>query len=314
MDFMHSIFSEGTLAVIYTILLVAVLVGAILWLILFKPKSQAFIDLEVDINKTDIIKSSVNVAYYFLIFFIVSSIVSAVMALIWCNSNGYSIDVMNPNSSSYDQNVVAEMENAIGALLELIVYVLAFIPIFILSFKWIKEDFKRLSLNKKKTKWILIGVAMVYGANIVVSIIFSILGIGDVAGNQAAIESMVSTNVSTIIILIITTVFLAPILEELVFRKSIFNLCRHNTKLGLFLSSLIFGLIHVVTPAISAGSYYGFITQAMFLIQYAAMGVAIGLSYVFSNRNIAVSISVHLINNLISMIFLLITFFTKSGA
>jgi len=45
--------------------------------------------------------------------------------------------------------------------------------------------------------------------------------------------------------MIISVVLLGPIVEELIFRKSLFSLFE-NKKLAIIISSLIFGLIHLI--------------------------------------------------------------------
>lgn len=103
-------------------------------------------------------------------------------------------------------------------------------------------------------------------------------------------------NSSSAYLMIVPTVILAPIIEELVFRKAFFSLFK-NDIVALIVSSLVFGLIHVSGES---GIYL-----LVNLIIYAIPGFALGFVYLKNNKNIYPVIFVHALTNLISVLAVL---------
>jgi membrane protease YdiL (CAAX protease family) len=114
--------------------------------------------------------------------------------------------------------------------------------------------------------------------------------------NQRAIISAVTS--STGILMIISAVFIGPIIEELVFRKALFGLIKNNT-VALLVSTVVFGLIHVVGEASLAEALVNGVA-------YFVMGFVFGFIYLKSDRNIIVPTIVHILNNGVSILFILI--------
>ncbi len=120
------------------------------------------------------------------------------------------------------------------------------------------------------------------------------------SANEAAITQQAQSNFA---IIVITSVILAPVVEELFFRGVIFrSLSRYNVVLGMIVSSLVFGFIHIY-QALFAGD----LSQLYYLIQYGGMGLVLSWVYV-TRRNIFSAVVVHLLNNAISMVLLWISF------
>lgn len=89
------------------------------------------------------------------------------------------------------------------------------------------------------------------------------------------------------------TVFIAPILEELVFRLSFRKIFAHTNFLFIFFSGLIFGGMHVIGTLES-------LVDLLFIIPYSIPGFI--FAYVYSkSKNICVPISLHFIHNGIMM-------------
>jgi len=120
-------------------------------------------------------------------------------------------------------------------------------------------------------------------------IIMGIRGSG-VAGNQEAIINMAE---AVPIFTFIVVVFYAPILEELVFRLSIKKICGKHTFLFIFLSGLIFGLLHVIGQT---DAWYDY----LFIITYSIPGWIFAYT-LYKSENIFVPITLHFINNVISI-------------
>ena len=154
--------------------------------------------------------------------------------------------------------------------------------VFIFYYKdMLIKDLKRLS---KHDLIIIIGCGLVlFGAN---ALLTSVIGIGS-NDNQIMVEDIV--NHYKLIALIIMG-FASPIVEELLFRYS-FRTFIKNKYLYLAVSSLLFGFLHVLG---FAGLFY------------AAIGLVLGLVYLKFEDNVVASSIVHIINNVISILLLII--------
>ena len=125
--------------------------------------------------------------------------------------------------------------------------------------------------------WTVIGIFLAYGAQLVaMTIEMNVLGIPQGSENTSDIVELTRINPLFFII----PVFTAPILEELIFRKIIFGSLhkRMNFLLSVFISSLIFALVHL---------------EFQHLLIYFGMGVALAYVYVKTKR-IIVPILVHM--------------------
>jgi membrane protease YdiL (CAAX protease family) len=110
--------------------------------------------------------------------------------------------------------------------------------------------------------------------------------------NQMTIVRMLNSN--GVVFIVLSAVLIGPIVEELVFRKSIFGLIKNNT-IAIAVSSIIFGAIHLTAEASIAEALINGIS-------YFAMGLVFGYIYIKNNRNIIAPIAVHILVNLISVI------------
>ncbi len=120
---------------------------------------------------------------------------------------------------------------------------------------------------------------------ILCDVIFSSLGIGaKTSANQQSVVSVFTDNNFINFFIIITISFVAPIVEEMLFRYHLvskFN--QRDIWLWVMLSSLIFGLMHA-----------GF--NLPHLAQYSIHGLVFALAYL-KTENIMVPIYAHIINN-----------------
>lgn len=113
-------------------------------------------------------------------------------------------------------------------------------------------------------------------------------GLGANTENQAAIEQLGMSP----LLLVVLTVVAAPIVEETVMRGLILGRVFHNSYLGVILSSLIFGLLHMPTDI---GSW----------IIYGGMGLVLGIIY-HKTQKLEYTIAVHFINNFLGVLFMLL--------
>ena len=117
-----------------------------------------------------------------------------------------------------------------------------------------------------------------------------ILTTSEIATNQKSIiETLKMAPIYTFII----TVFVAPILEELIFRLSFRKIFYKSNILFIFFSGLIFGSMHVISTCEN-------LIDLLFIIPYSIPGFI--FAYVYTKcKNICVPISLHFIHNGIMM-------------
>lgn len=133
--------------------------------------------------------------------------------------------------------------------------------------------------------WSILGVFMAYFAQVIaVNIEIHLFGIKTTSENTSTLMDI--TRMAPMFIII--PAIIAPILEEIVFRKIIFGAIykRTNFFIGAAASSLIFGLIH---------------GEPKHILIYASMGFVFAFVYVKTKR-IIVPIIVHMALNTITII------------
>lgn len=145
-----------------------------------------------------------------------------------------------------------------------------------------KEPLKE--INWKKILFVLV----MYGLMYLIDLLFStFLDIGT-PKNQEILEKMFRMTPITITMM---TVVVAPIVEEVIFRGLFVSyfLKKESTlsKIVIIItSSLVFGLIHEVTPSLS-------------LLYYSSVGAMLGITYIYT-KSIKYNILLHFINNLLA--------------
>lgn len=173
-----------------------------------------------------------------------------------------------------------------------LIYDTLFISILTISYKnELKNKFNEFKNNifeffKKYIKyWILAIILMAISSIIVQSIT------GSMSTNEENVRELI--NASPIILFIITGL-MAPVIEELVYRLTVYNIVGKNKKLFIILSGLLFGGAHVVSSATC-------LVDLLYIIPYAIPGI--GLAYIFyKSKNIYVTMLFHSLHNTISFL------------
>lgn len=137
--------------------------------------------------------------------------------------------------------------------------------------------------------YVVIGVIGMFVALTLIGNIMIWLGYTETPENQQIIDNQLNGSAFDIATLVIFTVLLAPIVEELVFRYAGFGILKRIFKrpipwLQIVLSALIFGSIHL-----TIGEY-------MPLMYYSGLGLVLGFMY-YKSENIIPPILVHLLFN-----------------
>lgn len=179
--------------------------------------------------------------------------------------------------------------NLIVDLGELIVVCLIFKEDLIIQFKSFIKYFKTHII-----KALFTGPGMIFLMSLIGGVITLLLGGSDTSANQEIIESVVD---SKPMLMFVTTVFLAPILEEIIFRGMMFAwIYEKFPRFAHLISSFLFAFAHVVIGMLS-----GNVGEFIQIVPYFLMALVLSKLYEKSN-NIYVPIIAHTVNNFIAVI------------
>lgn len=168
-------------------------------------------------------------------------------------------------------------------VVQTIVFSVLVIVLIALNYKKIKNDMRK--WDKKKFIFTTIAAIVLIALNFIISTIFVNLNVE--MTNQDSLNSMMG---KMLIPTLIYLVVLAPIAEEMIFRYSLGTLIK-NKYAFMAVSSILFGLLHGV---------------GMVTIVYIILGLGFSIIYVKTNKNITSSIFVHMLNNIVSGITMII--------
>lgn len=188
-----------------------------------------------------------------------------------------------------------------GNVLNFLVYAALLPALGFLLFPNIKDDWEKFKQNKSLLIGIFAGLGFVYGASLTITLLFQLFNVPQLtSANQASIETQLLGPGWPL--MLISAVILGPIIEELIFRKAIFELTR-NKWVGLAVSSIIFASIHVVTEL---GDITNFAHFLITFLPYLAMGAAFGATYIVYKQNVITVIGAHMLWNLIATLVVLL--------
>lgn len=156
-----------------------------------------------------------------------------------------------------------------------------------------KEDLKqsiknfKISYIKEYIKyWFLILILMLISNNIV-----SMFTNSEIATNQ---EIIIETLKKAPIYILITTILIAPLLEELIFRFCIKKIISKPSIVYILISGLLFGSMHVIFTL-------EHISDLLFIIPYSIPGII--FAYLYNKTdNIFIPASIHFIHNGVLML------------
>ncbi len=164
----------------------------------------------------------------------------------------------------------------------------------IIYFKALKKDF---NLMKKDAVKVLltgfVGAIVLVGSSMIINAILYLVGVTDESINQQIII-LICENGYLLPMFFLTCIF-APVVEELIFRKSIFSIIK-NPIIACLVSTFLFGAIHVI----SGGDW-------IYLTSYATSGLILSLIYIISGKNIWATIFTHFLNNGFSFLMIVLS-------
>ena len=170
------------------------------------------------------------------------------------------------------------------------------VTLILIYYKDLKREFKIYITDIKKNipimlKYYVLGIIIMIFSNLIISMI-----IGNVSSNESAVrESLFSFPVYTMLSIMIV----APLSEELVFRKSISPIIK-NKWIYAIVCGLLFGGAHLL-----AGEFA--LINLLYLVPYGSLGFVFALMNRETKTTFS-SITMHCIHNTATGILLLITY------
>ncbi|QBO36585.1 CPBP family intramembrane metalloprotease [Periweissella cryptocerci] len=180
----------------------------------------------------------------------------------------------------------------------LLAYVVVYIGIALLAWRLIKPyltvpQFKKFTSSEINT------IFKMYGLVILTTFVFNFLivkvnHVSDTA-NQENIKSVLSMNHAVLVVFALAAVFIAPFVEEFIFRGLVVNYFfrKNNWWFNIVLSGVLFSLVH------ASNNILGYLL-------YATVGGILAYTYKKSGQ-IKMSIGVHMVNNAVAMAMTLYT-------
>lgn len=186
---------------------------------------------------------------------------------------------------------IDKISTNMSILLSLFSSLITILILVFLYYDSLVEDFKKFRENKGNLfdtsfKIWCVGLIFMAGFNVLINYFSP----NQLANNEEAIRSYISVSP---IIMFISTAIAAPLVEELVFRKS-FRVMFKNNIAFVLISGIVFGALHVIFSIENAYDY-------LYLLPYCSLGLAFSYMY-YKTNNIWCPITMHAIHNAIMTI------------
>ena len=164
--------------------------------------------------------------------------------------------------------------------------------------KELKEEFKIFKKNINENldvgvRYWMIGLGIMMVSNFIINYIMKAGG----ANNEHAVQEMIK---SIPWLMLIDAGFIAPINEEIVFRKTVNDVFK-NKWIIILLSFILFGGAHVVSGATVWTDY-------LYIIPYGTLGASFAMCY-YKTKTVFTSISMHMLHNTILILLSIIMLF-----
>ena len=117
--------------------------------------------------------------------------------------------------------------------------------------------------------------------------------------NQDGLNLLLQSNTTNALLIIPSICILGPIVEELIFRKSIFNIFKAKY-VSIVISAVLFGFMHTIDS-----NYTNLSLLIANTIPYLFLGLYLAYIYSKENKNIIYPILIHMILNTISILFII---------
>lgn len=229
-------------------------------------------------------KQGLKIVIAYLAVWFAALILQVVLALQYADSSGEII-------------MTSAQEVRLVSITNLALY-LTLTIIFIFTLRsFLKKELNLVKENiHEYIKITILGVSGLFAVVYASALVMSLLDVSSVSDNQEALNRLLDSGWFDKTSLVLFSVFLAPFVEEIVFRKAVFGFFEKiSVPLAILASGLLFGFIHVLS-----GDYVQ-------LIAYGSLGLVLAYTYYKSNKNIIAVITIHMIYNLIITLVLFVT-------
>lgn len=161
----------------------------------------------------------------------------------------------------------------------------------------LQKEFTEYKVQKSKIKNILIWVLILFGVNIIFSLILKIVmpQLDSLDNNS---ESIIQLFELSTVYTFFKTLLYAPVIEELIFKKSIRDVINNNMAFVLISSSIYTIMNFIYTSSIPEYMWFD-------IIQYFTFSTILSVAYI-KNKNIIPVMIIKFIYNLIPTILLII--------
>lgn len=207
----------------------------------------------------------------------------------------FSILVIRPIMGILDHVFILhpELYHRMGLLLNSLIY----IGVIIAFWGFYKEDFQNFRRHWiRNMLWMVWGLCLIFimGSLLIPTIISNFHSVTQ-SVNEVNIRSMLS---SYPIIFTVNVIWLGPLIEELVYRGTIFRTIRRKSRILAYLvSSFLFGFQHVYKAVVFQNNY----SEMWNIFSYMATGLV--LAYLYEKRkNILVPLGAHMLMNGLSVV------------
>lgn len=207
---------------------------------------------------------------------------------------------------SLDPAINPDQFNSINGALQFATYLIGLATILmIIGIPTIKKIFEKYRISSVYINGIVMGIVLLFAQSLYSILSTFIFGEIDSNNNQ---QALIALTQQSPILLFITTVILAPVFEELVYRYGLFGLIhKKNRILSYVICLIIFGFIHFDYTCITSGDMNFIKTELINLPAYMISGGILCYSYE-KNGSLISSITAHALNNLIAFIQIMILF------
>ena len=181
-------------------------------------------------------------------------------------------------------------------------YFLLFIETTLIGRAYLKEDAKVFK-DKKQILFIILAAVLFTAFNALTgqlsSYLVSKVSENTTSENETLIRNMITNGHQ--IPVGISIILFAPLVEELVYRKSIMELAdKLHPVWQILISSVCFALPHMLSS-----TSYSFLPFIILTITYLLSGIALGVIYYIFKKNVYASLFAHALSNTFSFIMLL---------
>lgn len=169
--------------------------------------------------------------------------------------------------------------------------IIVFKKVFIRDFYMFKNNWKRCLIC------ILSGAILIYLSGELFEYLAVVLNIDTTSVNQEMVEAGLTGSGKWA--MIIAVGLMAPLFEECVFRKFTMGYLRFTrlpVVVSTIITALIFALIHCTSEDFATMKSW------FFLLNYLVLSLCLTIPYVLAKDNIYVSISIHMFNNIYSLL------------